>query len=67
MQGEPQAGSTGFAPFPEDTKYFGDGGKRWMINFCGRNLDRVMAQPRATGVAVELDREPYPNGRFARL
>lgn len=25
-----QAGPTAYAPFPEDTNYFGDGGKQWM-------------------------------------
>jgi predicted enzyme related to lactoylglutathione lyase len=62
-----QAGPSGFAPFPEDTKYFSDGGKQWMINFRVRDLDAMMAPVRAAGIAVELDPEPYPNGRFARL
>jgi hypothetical protein len=26
-----------------------------------------MAQLRAAGIHVEVDQEPYPNGRFARL
>jgi glyoxylase I family protein len=28
-----EAGSTAFAPFPEDTEYFGNPAKVWMINF----------------------------------
>jgi glyoxylase I family protein len=64
---EQQAGPTGFAPFPEDTQYFGDAGRQWMINFRVRDLDTMMAQLKAAGIAVEPDPEPYPNGRFARL
>jgi glyoxylase I family protein len=36
-------------------------------NFRVANLDRMIAQLRAKGVAVALDPEIYPNGRFARL
>jgi glyoxylase I family protein len=62
-----QGGPTAFAPFSEDTKYFGDAGKQWMINFRVANLDAMVAQLRAAGISVEIDPEPYPNGRFARL
>jgi glyoxylase I family protein len=62
-----QAGPTAFAPFPEDTTYFGDGGKRWMINFRVLNLEAMIAQLRSAGISVEIDSEPYPNGRLARL
>jgi glyoxylase I family protein len=62
-----QAGPTAFAPFPEDTKYFGDASKQWMINFRVGNLDAMAAQLRAAGVTVELDPEEYPIGRFAQL
>jgi|SRR5450755_1384096 len=61
------AGPTAFAPFPEDTEYFGSGGKAWMINFRVRSLDAIAAQLRAAGVTVELDPQSYPNGRFARV
>jgi glyoxylase I family protein len=62
-----QAGPTAFAPFEQDTKYFGDDGKQWMINFRVGDLDAMMRQLKASGIAVELDPESYPNGRFARL
>jgi glyoxylase I family protein len=62
-----QAGPTAFAPFPEDTEYFGNPSKQWMINFRVQNLDAMIAQLRAAGISVEIDPEPYPNGRFARL
>lgn len=62
-----QAGPTAFAPFPQDTKYFGEAGSEWMINFRVSSLGGMIAQLKAAGIAVELDPEPYPNGRFARL
>ena len=61
------AGATVFAPFGEKTGYFGDMKKMWMINFRVRNLDAMVAQLKGNGVAVEVDPEVYPNGRFARL
>ena len=62
-----EAGPTAFTPFPEKTKYFGDASKGWMVNFRVRDLDKLTAQLRASGIAVEVDPTPYPNGRFARL
>lgn len=62
-----QAGPTAFAPFPEDTSYFGDPAKYWMMNFRVANLDSMANQLRASGIPVEIDPEAYPNGRFARL
>jgi predicted enzyme related to lactoylglutathione lyase len=61
------AGTTVFAPFKEDTSYFGDRRFQWMINFRVRDLDKMAAQLRERGIAVEVDSEVYPNGRFARL
>ena len=61
------AGITAFAPFKEDTTYFGDRRLQWMINFRVRDLDKMVAQLRARSIAVEVDTEVYPNGRFARL
>jgi predicted enzyme related to lactoylglutathione lyase len=61
------AGTTIFAPFKEDTTYFGDRRFQWMINFRVRDLDRMAAQLRERGIAVDVDPEVYPNGRFARL
>lgn len=62
-----QSGATVFAPFPHDTSYFGDSTNNWMVNFRVRSLDAMVAQLRASGIAVEIDAEQYPNGRFARL
>jgi catechol 2,3-dioxygenase-like lactoylglutathione lyase family enzyme len=38
-----------------------------MVNFRVRNLEAMAAQLRASEIAVEIDPEVYPNGRFARL
>jgi glyoxylase I family protein len=62
-----EAGPTAFAPFPANTKYFGDAGKVWMINFRVRNLDAMVKQLQAAGIPVQVDSNIYPNGRFARL
>jgi glyoxylase I family protein len=62
-----EAGPTAFAPFPQDTKYFGDPDKVWMINFRVTDLDAMVAQLEGAGIAVKIDPETYPNGRFARL
>lgn len=62
-----EAGPTAFAPFAETTKYFGDPQKSWMVNFRVRDLDKMAAQLQAAEIAVKIDPEPYPNGRFARL
>lgn len=62
-----EAGPTVLAPFPESTPYFGDESRKWMVNFRVRDLDAMAQQLRAAGVAVEVDPQTYPNGRFARL
>ena len=61
------AGPTIFAPFPQDSEYFGDPAKHWMINFRVADLDTMVAQLRSAKIEVKLDPEKYPNGRFARL
>jgi glyoxylase I family protein len=62
-----EAGPTVFAPFPDDTTYFGNPNQVWMVNFRVRSLDVIVSQLRAAGISVELDPQQYPNGRFARL
>jgi glyoxylase I family protein len=62
-----EAGPTAFAPFPENTDYFGNPKQTWMVNFRVRDLDAMAAQLRGAGITVELDSTEYPNGRFARL
>ncbi len=62
-----EAGPTVFTPFPQTSNYFGDAQKVWMVNFRVRNLDKMAAQLQAAGIAVKIDPQSYPNGRFARL
>jgi predicted enzyme related to lactoylglutathione lyase len=62
-----EAGTTVFAPFKADTTYFGDMRLQWMINFRVRDIDKMATQLRAHGIAVEIDPEIYPNGRFGKL
>jgi len=62
-----EAGPTVFAPFPEDTEYFGNKNQGWMINFRVEDLEAMVAQLRASGIEVAVDPEVHPNGRFARL
>lgn len=63
----PGGGPTAFSPFPEATDYFGDFKRTWMVNFRVRDLDAMTAQLRAAGIAIDVDPQHYPNGRFARL
>ncbi len=62
-----ESGETVFAPFPQDSDYFGRSEQQWMVNFRVSNLDAMVSQLNALGVEVTLDPEVYPNGRFARL
>jgi hypothetical protein len=62
-----EPGPTVFAPFPEDTDYFGENKKMWMINFRVKNLDGMVSQLRESGIEVTVDTNTQPLGRFARL
>ncbi len=62
-----EAGPTVFQPFPGDTTYFGRPEQMWMLNFRVRNLTAMVAQLEAAGIAVEVDPELSPNGRFATV
>jgi glyoxylase I family protein len=62
-----KAGPTVFAPFPQDTAYFGSPEKTWMINFRVLDLDAMVEQLRSENITVTVDPENYPHGRFARL
>ncbi|ATG42878.1 Lactoylglutathione lyase [Phaeobacter piscinae] len=65
MQG---GGYTVFAPFAEDTDYFGDSSKQWMINFRVTDLAAMIAQLQAADISVETRPEwDGEIGYFARL
>ena len=59
------AGPTVWAPFPEDTEYFGRREQGWMINFRVTDLDGILAQLRDAGVPVDGDVQVLDGiGRF---
>ncbi|MCD5350046.1 VOC family protein [Kineosporia mesophila] len=62
-----QSGPTVFAAFADDAEHFGRPQQQWMVNFRVRDLDAMVTQLRRAGIAVEVDEEIYPNGRFARV
>jgi glyoxylase I family protein len=54
-------------PLPGGDRVLGESKQMWMVNFCVRDLDAMAAQLQAAGIGIEVDPQPYPNGRFARL
>ncbi|NMA96640.1 MAG: VOC family protein [Phyllobacteriaceae bacterium] len=64
-----EAGMTVFAPFKQSTEYFPED-KQWMINFRVDDLDAMMDQLKAAGIAVETRPDEWDTpetGRFARI
>ena len=60
------AGVCVFAPFSEETEYFGSPEYQFMLNFRVADLDAMTAQLEDAGIEVRPDpNSPYPNGRFA--
>jgi predicted enzyme related to lactoylglutathione lyase len=60
-----EAGPTVWAPFPDDTDYFGRRDQAWMVNFRVADLDAMLAQLRDAGIAVDERTELLPGiGRF---
>jgi predicted enzyme related to lactoylglutathione lyase len=63
-----EAGPTVFAPFgPQHWESPHLGKHQWGVNFRVRDLDAMVAQLRYVGIAVEVDHQPHPSGRFAQL
>jgi predicted enzyme related to lactoylglutathione lyase len=58
-------GSTTWALFPQDTKYFGAGPQTFMINYRVENLDALLEALAREGVKIDPHRESYDYGRFA--
>jgi predicted enzyme related to lactoylglutathione lyase len=63
-----EAGFTVFSPFKADTDYF-PADRQWMINLRVDDLDALMAQLAAAGIAIETRAEwdTPETGRFARI
>ena len=57
--------STVWAPFPADTKYFGNGSQTAMVNYRVKNLDAMLAQLRNTNAVVDDKIEESEYGRSA--
>jgi predicted enzyme related to lactoylglutathione lyase len=57
-------GHTVWSIFPADTKYFGEDGASFMVNYRVKNLDEVLAALRAEGVEVARKVEDSEYGRF---
>ncbi len=60
----PPAGPTVFAPFAQDTDYFGPMTQQVMLNFRVPNLDAMLAQLRSAGADVEDEIVDSTYGRF---
>lgn len=62
------AGPTVFAPFAEDADYFGRSEQQFMVNFRVDDLDTMIDELEAAGIAVETRAEWNSEaGRFARI
>ena len=63
------AGPTVFAPFRQDTDYFGRAAQQWMINFRVKDMDAMLAQLATAGIVAETRTELDSTevGRFARI
>lgn len=61
---ERRPGYTLWSPFAADTGYFGPGIQPYMINFRVDDLDALLAQLRADGVAVDERTDSSEYGRF---
>jgi predicted enzyme related to lactoylglutathione lyase len=65
FKGPEAQGTTVFSFFPDDTKYFGDGAQRAMINFRVDSLEEVLARLTAAGAKVDPKHEDY--GGFGKF
>jgi predicted enzyme related to lactoylglutathione lyase len=58
-------GSTIWAPFPRDTKYFEPSSAPFMINYRVDNLDQLIKELGIEGVEIDPKREQGEFGKFA--
>ena len=63
----PRRGMTIWAPHAQDTSYFAPSQAPFMINYRVDDLDALVAKLEDAGIAVERQKEPDSNGRFAWL
>jgi glyoxylase I family protein len=68
MVWQQEAGPTVWAPFPQDSDYFGRPEQQVMVNFRVRNVDAMLVQLKDAGVNPEGDVvEAAGVGRFAHV
>src|SRR5436189_4982613 len=58
-------GATVWSIFPADTKYFGEDGASFMVNYRVKDLEAVLASLRREGVSILPERQDSEHGRFA--
>jgi len=59
----PESSDTHWVPFPADTSYW-PADRQHMVNFTVRDLDAMLEQLRAAGIAVDERIEDHEFGRF---
>ncbi|MFL9839116.1 VOC family protein [Flavobacterium sp. ST-75] len=59
-----EAGTTVFAPFKADTKYFSEP-QQFMVNFRVDGLDEFLETLKADGIKIDEHREEMSMGKFA--
>ena len=59
------SGPTVFAPFKEDTDYFGRPEQQFMINLRVTDLDALLSDLKAEGVRIDENRHDDSIGKFA--
>lgn len=64
FEGPEAQGTTVFSFLAEDTRYFGEGEQRAMVNFRVDSLDEVLDRVTETGARIDPKREDSPYGRF---
>ncbi len=62
-----QSGPTVFAPFPEDTDYFGSMHQQAMLNFRVNNLEAMLDQLKENNVKIDEKRTEDSVGKFASV
>lgn len=60
-------GSTQWAPFEENTKYFEPSAKDFMINYRVDDLEALVAQLKSEGVTIVDSIESYDYGKFVHI
>jgi glyoxylase I family protein len=60
-----QEGTTVFAPFKEDTTYFGRPEQQFMLNFRVSDLDALLEELQTAGVKIDEARHNDEIGKFA--